>query len=549
MPSEFGKATHLRAAFVLANVVAFILLLGTFWHLKTSSSLSERTAPLLLLTTKPAEYLTAPDEYNNLLPPQPTKCVERFSSRYLEDLRDHAVSYCSQNPNSPVNITCFHSHSRSDGQVDSMCIGQGTTFDVGSMKFRAPCSFRSLAAEEQRNGLIPFHRIRSYWYNTGPPEVFDRAVDLRLAVHGLPPLKVVQETTDTQAEEQVIDHANPAASKLASLPKNFVLLKREGEMNPWHCLMEIFSTWMTFDVLRISPDSRRNMNPFFRFPEDVSDTQVVILDHLPNGPFFDLWTLFARRKPLRLKELANTLSNASVTAIDNVNFIAPLAGSANPFWQEDAEVQQCTLAPTLSVFSRRVLAFHDIQDPPIRQANQSMVVTFVDRRSHRRLRNQTALFRALELRHPQITIRLVDFAAISFAQQLRVARETDILVGVHGAGLTHTMFMREGAGAIVEMQPEGLEHRGFRILANMRGLTYFHVHAFSVLPKSGKRNQQRRSLSSSSSHGSQHERCNVAKRGDWHWNDVEIEEDRFLGVMDTAIKSMYAKGLWDYDVN
>jgi protein O-GlcNAc transferase len=161
----------------------------------------------------------------------------------------------------------------------------------------------------------------------------------------------------------------------------------------------------------------------------------------------------------------------------------------------------------------------------------------------RRLQNKTALFDELQKRNSHISVRLVDFATISFSEQLRVARETGVLVGVHGAGLTHSIFMREGAGAIVEIQPRELEHSGFRMVKTMRGLSYFHVHAASV-----KKEQKRRRRPMPISHDSRNSR-DVERRDGWHSSDVYIEPERFLDVVESAIKSMYSKGQWDYDVN
>ncbi|KAI1159727.1 hypothetical protein F5B18DRAFT_635439 [Nemania serpens] len=62
-----------------------------------------------------------------------------------------------------------------------------------------------------------------------------------------------------------------------------------------------------------------------------------------------------------------------------------------------------------------------------------------------------------------------------------ITHETGVLVGVHGAGLTHLMFMRQGAGALVGIQPQGLDHHGFKNLAGMRDLGYFRAHA-RILP-------------------------------------------------------------------
>ena len=455
------------------------------------------------------ELFDIPPEYD-FAPSQDPACIDRFSGKYIQGLRDHAVSYCSAESRS--NITCFHTRARKD-EVDSFCIGRGVEFANG--KFSLDCSIRKLTTEETQKGLVPFDAIHGYWYDTGPPNVFRAGVDIH----------------EGSGHEVVAAPENEAANP----PKSFLLLKREGETNTWHSLMEIFATFVTFDVLRISGDTSRGNEAFFRVPEDVADTQVIILDDRKDGPYFDLWTLFAQRKPLRLKELAE--DKATTAAIKNADIIVPLTGSSNPMWQPSLDVQRCTVAPTVSVFSRRVLEFYKVPDPPVRQPGEPILVTFIDRQS-RRLENQTALFDELKKRNSHITVQFIDFAEITFAEQLRVARETDVFVGVHGAGLTHTIFMRENAGAVVEILPPAVENGGFSMISAMRGLSYFHVHGSTG---SKKRDENLARMPQESE--------DIQKRDDWHGNDVRLEPERFIDVMETAIKSMYSKGLWNYDVN
>ncbi|KAK4059700.1 hypothetical protein Purlil1_14331 [Purpureocillium lilacinum] len=76
---------------------------------------------------------------------------------------------------------------------------------------------------------------------------------------------------------------------------------------------------------------------------------------------------------------------------------------------------------------------------------------------------------------PHIKLSVVDFATIPFAEQLKIVRGTDLLVGVHGAGLTHLMFLQPGS-AVLELLPEGLQHKGFRNLSQMLGIVYFRTH-------------------------------------------------------------------------
>ena len=216
---------------------------------------------------------------------------------------------------------------------------------------------------------------------------------------------------------------------------------------------------MTCDILRMPGGHNGNQPPLFRDPNDSEETQAIILDDLADGPCFDLWTLLTRRKPLRFADLLS--DQRTSRSLSAVNFIIPLAGSSNPFWKVDANAGQCTNAPTLNVFSHRLLEFYSVESPLPRPRGQLIILTFVWRRQSRRLKNENSLFAELSRRNPHIKVKMVDFAAIPFTEQLRVAQESDILVGVHGAGLTHSIFMHQGAGAVVEIIPEGFEHRGF----------------------------------------------------------------------------------------
>jgi EGF domain-specific O-GlcNAc transferase len=156
-----------------------------------------------------------------------------------------------------------------------------------------------------------------------------------------------------------------------------------------------------------------------------------------------------------------------------------------------------------------------------------LVITFVDRRSHRRLVNHTALFAMLEAQQAPrcLEIRFVDLAVLPFADQVREACEAGILVGVHGAGLTHSMVLRERA-VVVEIQPDGLNHIAFRNLAAMRQLGYYLGYVVSV-PK-----EEETTLGGA-------EVRRVARQGLWHWDDAEVLPEIFLGLMSAAIDSFY----------
>lgn len=485
--------------------------------------------PALGSSPTESDPLRVPPEYN-VSPARGDICAQRFSELYLQEFANHSVSYCV--PESRSEITCFHNNKRADGATDSMCFGQGVGFDVEAGKFTVDCAIRDLTPEEKDRGLIRFQDIRPYWYETGPPLVFAAAVSIHAPTTAARHLadsnkaRAVEEglPDDDDAETPPVSPEAVEEEKLPP-PKNFFLVKREGEANIYHCLMEIMSAWMSFDVLRMSQDSGTGL-PLFD-PAESSDTQAIILDDRADGPFFDLWTLFAGRKPLRLHELAK--DTETIEAIENANIIVPLAGSSNPLWQDDWETGECADVPTVHVFAQRVLDFYDIQDPKPRQPEDPIVVTFIDRTGSRVLLEKDSMFDELKQRNPHIFFQSIDFGGISFKEQLGIVRETDVLVGVHGAGLTHGLFMREHAGAVVEIQPRELDvFHPFRNIALLGGQGYFRTHADSI-PREKTRGLER--------------------RGDWHFNDVRIEKERLFEVIETAIKSLYGNGVWDHDIN
>ncbi|KAF3771449.1 family 61 glycosyltransferase [Cryphonectria parasitica EP155] len=295
-------------------------------------------------------------------------------------------------------------------------------------------------------------------------------------------------------------------------PEKFtVLIKREGELNPWHCLLEILSLSLSMDVLQMSPRDGEQ-GPAFFTPLDAENTQVVILDERKDGPYFDLWQLFAKKPIVRINELP-----ADDDALAG-NVIIPLPGASNPLWQGDWDPNPCAHSDLLRTFSWRVLHHYDI--PDTLDGEDKVVVTFIDRREQRRLVDMDRHLAALRNRYKHAVINVVDLAALPFPEQIRLVRNSDVLAGVHGAGLTHGLWMKEHS-AMVEILPEVLNHKGFRNFAGALGHDYFSTHGTKP----------------------------PAVSGSWQHDDVAIEEERFLEVMDLAIKSMYNKGRNNYDVD
>lgn len=428
--------------------------------------------------------LPLPPEYQQT-PPELEFCAERFGLPYLEAFSNTSANYCDGQ--SLSSLTCFWNQITNE-RTDSFCIGGAAILDVKENKYTMDCPLRTLTAEELTQGIPGLNRLPRYWYQTGPRVILDNYVR-------------------TIAAEEL-------RSILTSGPQEFsILIKREENLNNlWHRLMELFSLFMTLDVLQMTRNPATN-KPYFS-NEDMEHTQVVILDDIADDPYMELWSLFARKPLVRLSDLG-----AETPSLRNI--IVPLAGGSNPMWSGDWELHSCDHSELLRVFTKRVLDFYNVNDELL-AVDRPLVLTFIDRKEKRLLVNKEEYISNLKSKFPAVKIELVNFAAISFAEQLKIVHRTDILVGVHGAGLTHGMFMPPGS-TMVEILPPGVAHKGFRNMAKLLGHNHFSSHAIH--------------------------RPDQAATGDWKYDDVFLEEDRFMELMDVAIKSMYNRGTHNQDVS
>lgn len=406
----------------------------------------------------------------------PGLCKDKFSTKFLEDSRDRRGQYCSDR--SMTKLTCFHTVNRgsfASGSIDSFCLAEhGTAFDVAKQKFVFDCSLRHAPEQEKAAGAIPYGEINSYQYRTGPKFLLNEWTDIQgYRAHEASPVP--------QTEE-----------------KSFViLLKREVDANVWHCLNEIMAIMTTLDILRIVPGSADNKAIFEL--EDVANTEIVILDEHPDGPYFDLFQMFSTKKPLRLAEWVEARKSKSGTTgvIPLDKIVIPFAGETNNLWSDWIHID-CTDNTMLRVFVRRILDFYGIpmarkRPPPQQQAHASLLppgaavprlnVTIINRKGSRKLLGlDTYLLEQAEARFADhADLRLVELETMPFHEQIRLIRNTDVLVGMHGAGLTHIMFMEEGRGAVVEIQPDRLCHKGFRNLAKMMRIPYIVAGASKVV--------------------------------------------------------------------
>lgn len=117
--------------------------------------------------------------------------------------------------------------------------------------------------------------------------------------------------------------------------------------------------------------------------------------------------------------------------------------------------------------------FHMV-DLKVNRANKP-VVTYVDRQSANRRKLPNAVHDKIVstlANAPGIEFQHVQMEHMDFEDQVRVAQRTDVLVGVHGNGLTHTMFMKPN-GFVCEIFVPGVSFQwDYYTLSKMMGHEY-----------------------------------------------------------------------------
>ncbi|KAF9888039.1 hypothetical protein FE257_009303 [Aspergillus nanangensis] len=400
-------------------------------------------------------------------------CAERFGLSYLDNLRDSATEYCT--PESPSSLTCFHTDIAGHYSIDTFCIGRNTIFQSPTGKFHMDCEQRKeLDTPETWNAVPQYGHFLRYAYKTGPQVVLDGWVELG------------NETIDAPEPPEPTSYT--------------ILVKREGSGNPWHSLMEVFSMAMTVDVLRIGHRPDDPPSSVLLAEADVKSTQVVLLDDYEDGPYIDLWSMMADKPTIRLADM----DKAATT-----NFIVPLAGGSNPFWRSEWETHPCQDSSLLRNFVSR--AFETYHLEPTKSRRSEIVITFIQRMDSRRLVNEDLYLDRIRSLFPQVTVQAIDFAALPFRKQLEAVQSTDILLGVHGAGLAHTMFLPPQS-AMIEILPPKLDQKGYGNVASILGHSYFSTHGVIWMEK--------------------------PEHSDWHGEDIFLDEEDFIDLVSGAVEDL-----------
>lgn len=211
------------------------------------------------------------------------------------------------------------------------------------------------------------------------------------------------------------------------------------------------------------------------FEKNHDETRILFLDDHPAGLLDPVWqSLF--NKPIRIGKFS---PRRAVMFSDLVWGI--------PGYYSQMEEHLSPELPLVEEFRNFFLRRFQIRmDHRIRCDSLSILVIwrrdFVSHRNNptgfvsRKIQNEQELLTTLQSLNPRFLIRGIQLDQLSMVDQLKSVVKTDLLIGMHGAGLTHALFLPPTSGLLElfalprHRRLQGQPH--FRSIARWRRLVY-----------------------------------------------------------------------------
>jgi protein O-GlcNAc transferase len=154
-------------------------------------------------------------------------------------------------------------------------------------------------------------------------------------------------------------------------------------------------------------------------------------------------------------------------------------------WKDAWKPNPCYHSSILKSFVRYILTEYKIPNHTYKSPNSTIRILLSSRHVlsrnetiERRVTNEQELIELMSTQIRTVTdnvvpvnVTVIDFGTIPFEEQLQLIQQTDIFIGMHGAGMTHTMFLPDES-VVIELFPKGFHSSMMRNLCKWTGKIY-----------------------------------------------------------------------------
>lgn len=230
------------------------------------------------------------------------------------------------------------------------------------------------------------------------------------------------------------------------------IMKIDATVNLYHHFCDFFNLYASQHVNSSHPDA---------FSTDV---RILIWESYPyRSNFGETWEAFTKYPVWDL----NTFRGKTV-CFRNVVFPL-LPRMIFGLYYNTPIIWGCEGSGLFRAFSEHIL--HRLSIKTNDREKGKLTVTLLSREStYRNILNEAQLLEELANDPQFIVQRIVYNRELTFKQQLQLTRDSDIFIGIHGAGLTHLLFLPDWA-VVFELYNCEDEHC-YQDLARLRGVKY-----------------------------------------------------------------------------
>lgn len=248
------------------------------------------------------------------------------------------------------------------------------------------------------------------------------------------------------------DQRVPASGTYNVVETPTYLLSRDEDCeNSFHSTADFMNMYLVMNILGLS----------------ASEQQVILLDSHPDGPYMDL--IKRAYSPNHAVLRPSDYGSKTVLFKHIVFHLESPAGVIFPR-VANPDPMRCVSTALFDGYRRFVLQAFDLLDvvpPPIPTVVLSLRRRTATKNVGRVMANEEDVVNVLKEGN-MLNYVVVDTSSMSYFEQLKLIRNTNVLVGIHGAGLMFIMFAADEA-VLVEIHPTYRQDRHFRHASRVTG--------------------------------------------------------------------------------
>lgn len=248
----------------------------------------------------------------------------------------------------------------------------------------------------------------------------------------------------------------------ATIDEMTVFVSRDNWKHLYWQTGTFFNLFVAYNVLGVQPD----------------DVRIVLLDYWPLGPFEAIMQKAFSNINFKVQSIQDLAKSKGVSSLCFRRALFNLPEYSAAIVKGRPNGDDCSHSELVRAYASHVATRLGAISPMTDADNlRPTKVVFNSRRNYdgrtllRQLTNEQELVDRLKQSHPAVEVEQVDFAQLSFEQQILKAGSADIMIGMHGSGLAHCMFMPED-GILIEITEANGNLKTFRNLCKWSGKTY-----------------------------------------------------------------------------